>query len=307
MSTTPHQYESRAARILDTIEREAICPRSRYFFLCYNSVLWLAWVGSIALGAISIAVINTGVMHGMYGLFEATHDSWLGLTLVLVPYVWIPVFVLLVVMAQVNLRHTSTGYRYPVWQVVGSSVVLSIFFGIVLYWLGLGHAVDRMVGATMPMYPSQERIEEKLWQQPSAGRLVGMYEGERISDTVVRFMDATGATWQLETADLAASDLAILETGERVRVLGVLKPEQFAHFHACGVFPWLVGLPMPLAALNEEREAFLERVYEHRRVAIERLATLEAETYGQNGEKPPMGDCAETAAAKRIEVMYQTP
>jgi hypothetical protein len=228
----------------------------------------------------------------------------MGLTLVLVPYVWLPVFAFLVLLSLYNMRHTSTGYRYPAWQVVGSSVLLSLFFGIVLYWLGLGHAVDKMVGSAMPMYPSQERIEEKLWQQPAQGRLVGAYVPESRQGSIVRFVDAAGAAWEVETADLAPTDLSILETGQRVRVLGVLKPEQFAHFHACGVFPWLVGLPMPLSALNEEREAFIERVYEHRRVAVERLATLEAETYGQNGAKPPMGDCAETPAAKRIEAMY---
>jgi hypothetical protein len=181
------------------IESEQVCPKSRFFFLCRECSVWLFWVLSVVVGAMAVAVSLFVVMNRQYAFYEATHDNWLTFMVEALPYLWFLVFGLMAYFATFNIRHTVRGYRYPAWLIVGSSVAMSVVVGVLLQTSDLGHVVDNALGTHMKMYMSQEKMEQKLWQAPAEGRLLGQRVFEdTVPSTTVVFVDVDGG----RTSDL---------------------------------------------------------------------------------------------------------
>src|SRR5690606_40503149 len=112
--------------VLERLEREGITPHSRYYWLSYEYAFWGAWVLSVVLGAVALAVLSFTSVYIGYSLFEATHGGFLTFLIDSLPYLWLLAFALLTLVAYFNLRNTKRGYKYPLYLVVGSSFSFSI-------------------------------------------------------------------------------------------------------------------------------------------------------------------------------------
>jgi hypothetical protein len=230
--------ENLKAQILSRLEDEAIEPRSKWVCSTQEYGVWALWLGTVVLGALSVAVTFFVVSHQRFALYEVTHESFLAFAVEVLPYLWIGIFALMAAFAVVNLRHTKRGYRYPLSMILGSSVLLSFALGGLLHLAGLGFSLDNKMGAWVKGYASQERMELKWWQNPEAGRLVGKAMYVRESDsTDLRFIDMAGTAWQLELDELHDQERQLLTEGRQVRLFGT--PQDATTFHACGAMPWV--------------------------------------------------------------------
>jgi hypothetical protein len=235
---TNNQSKQLKQALYDRIEAEKVCPKSKIFFRSRECLVWLVWVISIVLGAFSVAVSLFVVTHGQYSFYEATHENFLTFMVETLPYIWIIAFGLLIIIAIYNLRHTAHGYKYPVWVIISSSLVLSFAGGSAMQFFGLGYKIDNILGKNMDMYMSQDKLERFMWQKPMDGRLVGRQVLSTVSPTsTVIFEDQGGQRWRLNISDLKQEEIERLASEESVRLLGKpVNPEMFI-FHACGVFP----------------------------------------------------------------------
>lgn len=262
--------ENLKSHILSRLEDEAIEPRAKWVCSTQEYGMWALWLATVVFGALSVAVTFFVVGHQRFALYEVTHASFVAFAIEVLPYLWIGIFLLMVVFAVVNLRHTKRGYRYPLWQILGSSVILSLALGGLLHLAGLGFSLDKKMGMWAKAYNSQERLELKWWQNPEAGRLVGtaMYVREGGS-TDVRFVDMAGTAWQLELDELHERERQLLSNGQQVRIFGALQGD--STFHACGAMPWVQdrnyrgeelnemqkGARIKIRALKEEKMAMM--------------------------------------------------
>tara|TARA_B100002051_G_scaffold276808_1_gene328697 strand:+ start:2192 stop:3112 length:921 start_codon:yes stop_codon:yes gene_type:complete len=246
------------------IESEQVCPKSRFFFLCRECSVWLFWVLSVVVGAMAVAVSLFVVMNRQYAFYEATHDNWLTFMVEALPYLWFLVFGLMAYFATFNIRHTVRGYRYPAWMIVGSSVAMSVVVGVLLQASDLGHVVDNALGTHIKMYMSQEKMEQKLWQAPAEGRLLGQRVFEdTVPSTTVVFVDVDGGRWVMDVSELNERDLTLLATQKIVRLIGRSSDVDSGRFYACGAFPWMMDRAMSLEEMRYERDMFIKRMREH--------------------------------------------
>lgn len=294
--------------LMNRIESENVCPRSRVFFRCRECFVWTFWLVSVIVGALAVAVSLFVMMHHQYALYEATHHNFLTFIVETLPYLWLIVFVAMSLFAIYNLRHTKKGYRYPVWVILASSVVASFAGGSVLQFLGFGYTIDRVLGENMAMYMSQAKQERQLWQMPEDGRLIGRQVlTTTIPTSTVIFEDSTGVRWTLNVSELTQMDLDLLATEREMRLLGTTTDLAAKRFFACGAFPWVLDKPMKMQELSAERQTFIDRVYDHKHRAEARLAELEEEAFAVSVERREdmMGTCARIAPVRRIEAsMY---
>ncbi len=294
--------------VIEMIDEKNVCPRSRWFFVCKETLVWIFWGLSVVVGALAVAVSLFVISHKPYALYEATHENFLTFIVGALPYIWILLFAITAYLAIRNLRHTKRGYRYCAWKVVVSSLVLSLAGGAVLQLFGFGYAIDHKLGEEMRMYMSQEKMEMKLWQTPTDGRLIGKQVLSTLAPTsTVIFEDSLGTRWNLTVSELMPMDLNLLESGQKVRIVGTTSDITTKQFHACGVFPWMLDRSMKMKELSAERQAFVERVYEHKDRAEERMTQLELATFKPNQRRleEATGLCAEIAPVRRIEASMQ--
>ena len=245
--------------VLERLEAEGVSPRSRIFWVCQEYVIWSLWGITILFGAISVAVVTFASMHAGYALYEATHESFLTFAVEVLPYIWFGVFILMCLLAYYNMRHTKHGYKYPLNHIIISSIGFSILGGLVLHYAGVGYYLDTYLGRVSSMYQSQEEMEIRMWQMPEAGRLIGVYDSE-LTGTYVEFTDIDGREWNLDTVDLRARDLEVLNGARKVRVLGLVASGTPMVVHACGVFPWMMERATALGELRKAKQEFLERI-----------------------------------------------
>lgn len=287
--------------VLERIETDKVCPHGRLLFVCRDSAVWLAWLLSVVVGAVAVAVTLYVLARSSSVFYEATHDSFVAFLFDVVPYAWLLIFTLMVVLAVTNLRYTKRGYRYTVVQIMASSVVLSLAGGAVLQLAGLGAVIDSRLGTGMPMYVSQDKMETALWQAPADGRLVGRQVETTVAPTsTIIFEDSAGARWTLDVSELSPYDLKLLSGLESVRIVGTTSNAVENRFHACATFPWkLENLP---GGISAQRQAFLERMYAHTERANDRVKLIEAATFAPGVFDPvEMNTCANLAMMKRVE------
>lgn len=249
-------------RVLSCIDNERVCPRGRFLFLCYDSIVWILWGLSVIIGALAVAVALFVVSESRTRLFLITHDSFWAFFLDVAPYVWVVVFGVMSLFAIVNLRHTKRGYRYTVVQLLASSVILSLAGGAALQLVGFGHGLDTALGKRVPMYVSQEKFEKKLWLMPEEGRLIGRQVVATVAPTsTVIFEDIAGERWTVTVTDLSAYDVALLASEATVRMVGTSSDSVGRRFHACGTLP--DGGGETADNMVREHRAFVERMYSH--------------------------------------------
>ena len=261
MNTMNTDRESTSCKksVLERIEKEDVCPKSRWVFTCREAGVWLLWVTSVLVGALAVAILLFVAQHHWYALYEATHDNFLTFIVDFLPYLWLSVFLAMFAAAAYNLQHTKHGYRYPLWQILLSSFVLSIVGGLALNVFGLGYKADYQLGKQMAMYKSQEKLEEMLWQNPEEGRLVGVKVFDTTATNTVIFEDSTGSRWVLDTRDMRPKDLELLNQNQSVKLLGSMTDGARQVFHPCGAFPGRI-MEQSTKRIREVREEFKEHI-----------------------------------------------
>jgi len=228
--------------ILSRIETEHVSPRSAWFFSGREYMVWTLWFLTVLLGATAVAVTLSVVVYRQYSLFEITHNSLFLFVLEVLPYLWFVIFTAMTVLAVFNLRHTKHGYRYPLWQILGSSIVVSLVAGTGFHLLGVGLMLDEQLGDKVEMYESQIKMEQKMWQAPEAGRLVGAITLEEVGldlSNKLSFKDIAGFTWEIDESELKPAEIDLLKGGNKIRLLGQVMPNNPGVFHVCGVLPWV--------------------------------------------------------------------
>lgn len=289
--------------VLERLEKDRVCPRSRLFFQFQEIVVWVLWVLSVVVGALAIAVSLFVFTYYQYALYEATHDNFFTFLVDVLPYLWIVIFGLMVLAASYNLRHTKHGYRYPVWSILLSSVVMSVVGGFTLQYFGFGYEIDESLGHWVPAYRSQEKYEHQLWQQPQAGRLFGRQVLSTLAPTTtIIFEDNQGTRWQMRVTELDDDDLALLATAKPVRLIGKVLDDEERIFHACGVFPWMMDdYSVTMDDMQRERQRFIQHVIQHMR-KLRQDATFYASSTVSTSTPSRQSVCATIAPVHRMSV-----
>ncbi len=291
--------------LFERIETEKVGPRSKLFFQGRECGVWFLWFLSVLVGSLAVAVTLFVVTHIQYEIYEATHENFFTFLVEALPYLWIIVFGLMVYVAMYNLQHTKNGYRYPVWMIVTSSVALSFVGGLSLQIFGLGYSVDRILGHQMPMYISRDKLEQRLWQVPEEGRLVGRQVLATMSPTsTIVFEDSIGQRWNMDVSELRERDIKLLASEQTVRLLGKSRDTGLKLFHACGAFPLMNGREVTMDEMLKERQSFIENVYGYANKADEHTALLDGEVFASTS-LPRRSICKDITAVRRMPVARQ--
>lgn len=132
--------------ILKELELRGASPKPRWHFLFMRALLWLLVAVSIVVGGIAISV-------GWYVFFD---NDGLHVTLAnlfqVIPYVWLFVFAVFVMLAYLGFRKTRKGYRYPAVWVVSATFAGSVLLGLVLDRFDLGQSIHKYLLAHTNFY-----------------------------------------------------------------------------------------------------------------------------------------------------------
>jgi hypothetical protein len=222
--------------IVERISQLGISPKPRWHFMLKDGVLWFLAVLATALGGLAVATSIFILTDHDWDVFRYLDRSFLMHVLVSLPYLWVVLLFLLLLLARFNFSQTRHGYRRETWQVVMASVLGSLALGLMLVAFGFDSSIHNLLLKQMPLYGRLVYNKDDIWIFPDKGLLNGF-----ILDTAdgrgFGLRDQAGGDWRIlmdENTDLCRGPH--IWPGEHVKLIGhVLQPHVF---DAESVRPW---------------------------------------------------------------------
>jgi len=220
--------------VMEQIEKKEVIPKPRWEFLLKNYSMWAVGGIALLLGAVATSSALFVLRNGDWFLLQRLSGSLLGHSVSVIPFLWIVLLIIFILLAMYQMKHTQRGYRYSFAIIVGN-VIASILLGIVMYVFGLGYVADTFVGRVLPLYSPFEERREQMWTQPENGLLSGTVLGTS-SDSMYEMQDFLGKVWSISTDKIDSVDIFILNQADEVGIIG--NKIGTSTFEACAVRPW---------------------------------------------------------------------
>ncbi len=204
-------------RLVEKIKDKKISPYPRWHFLLKKYVIWGSGLISLLIGAAAVSVMIYFVKYSGWELHLKMHQSLSHFLILTLPYFWFIFLGIFVFILSYNLQHTYKAYRYPLWQIVSVSILISIILGIIFFSIGLGSKIDDRVSRQVPFYNTVINRQLIFWFNPAEGRLVGVVSSKNI-DQSFNIVDPRGQTWRIISP--MSNSSPFLKIGQSVFLIG---------------------------------------------------------------------------------------
>ncbi len=224
--------------VLEKIKKEQIKQVPKYKFIMRNYASWLFVIFSIIVSAMAISIIILSFFNMNISIAGRASGGIIRHIMLFVPYFWFLILSLFIIFGLGNFIHTKYGYRHGYIFVVVISLILSSFFGFLIYSIGGAYKVEHYIrNASFNYYVDSELRREQMWTHADSGLLAGV-QLNTIDGDIDRFdlVDFTGKTWEIDSNKLDDKDLAIIAVVGKIAIIGTKKVGNV--FEACKIIPW---------------------------------------------------------------------
>jgi len=191
---------------------------------------------AVILGGIATSVVIFMLKTNDWGVRAHLDRSFVGFVLESLPYFWLGLLAGLLFLAYYNYRHTSKGYRYSLFVVLGVALAGFAVLGLLFFGSGLGKAVENSVLNKFPSYQKMHHQREiERWSQPEKG-LLGGEVMEFLENNELRLEDFEGNEWRVSHPRIPEDKEHFVKEGMMVKAIGEKIEE--GSFEAESVRPW---------------------------------------------------------------------
>ena len=219
--------------IVETIKKEKIIPVPKWHFLLKNYVVWGLFLISSVIGGIAFSIILLQLSDIDWEIVRRTHSGageWL---MIIAPYFWIIILILFIGIACHNFRHTSKGYKSGTFLILGTSVLVSLIAGSIVFATGISRNIETL-GNAIPYFREIHSPRMRFWMQENRGLMAGVIE-ELLQDEI-RLRNLRDKLWNIDIRDAELIDIPRLELKQRIGILG--EKIDNTHFKAHEIRPW---------------------------------------------------------------------
>lgn len=223
-------------KVLEKIKEKNIKPKSRWYFLLKNYLIWLAGFLALVAAGAALSVMIYFFRYNDFGMRGEINKSLAEMLILTMPYLWIIFLGIFVFVVYYNLKHTKTGYRYQIWFVITVAVLASIFLGAIFSLAGWGEKLDEVLEEKTPFYGQMMNPHLDFWSNPEEGRLVGLVDS-LLSNGDLNLVDKDRKEWRVEILD--ENIMMPIIVGQPIRMIGEKKAENI--FQAKKILPMMPG------------------------------------------------------------------
>ncbi len=228
---------------VEKIKKQGIAPEPRWKYLVKKYGIWSLFGVVVLFGAVSFSVTLTMLQQLDWDLYRFAHQSALIYSLTLLPYFWIVLIGMFLVLAFFDLRKTETGYKYSWLKIALASIGGIIAMGFIFSLIGLGGKFNAIVARDIPYYGQHIMMtKEKQWMQPDNGFLAGTLT--TVSKNELEISDLNGQKWKIVLEEKTLiRPVANIALGEMIKIIGSRESEVGAGgvsiFQAIEIRPWI--------------------------------------------------------------------
>ena len=213
--------------ILEKIKKDHIKPKPRWEFLLKNYIIWAGFIITILIGSLATGVMIFMVSHTDWQ-YHLTCTSPAKQILLELPYFWLVLLAIFIILALYNLKHTKKGYKYNPLIIVATSIIVSIIIGSVVYAVGGGERLENIFYQRIPFYQKIIEHRGRMLLRPEEGIIPGVVA--EVDQGYIKVMDFRGQIWEIATS---TQDFVV---GQRVILVGKNTLED--EFEGKMIKPW---------------------------------------------------------------------
>lgn len=220
--------------IIEKIKDGSIRPTPRWVFLLKSSVIWGMFILSVLFGSIAVSIIIFQISDADWDIYSKMNHNWVEFIMWALPYFWIILMALFLILAYYDFRHTKKGYRYSVFSVFGLSIVTSVLLGGGLYFSKFSEKIEGVLLSNIPQYDKLHYGKQILWQRPRQGFLSGTIIN--MNGNIFILHDFDSRDWEVEAEDSDMMPGFVLRQSTMVKMIGDFLDD--GRFHAKVISPW---------------------------------------------------------------------
>jgi hypothetical protein len=217
---------------LEKIRESGIKPIPRSIFDIKKFLFWFLVSISIIIGAISFSIILSLLVDNDWVLFNKLGFNFILKT---IPYFWIICLAIFTVLAKYYYRKTLLGHRKNVLIVIGLYGIITIFFGVIIYFIEAGEIIENYLYNSVPIYKEIIFDKEDLWDLNEKGLLSGIIVG--VDNNILELRDRNGYLWTININKANINEKVNIERCLRLRIIGDKINEGV--FNAGTIEPWI--------------------------------------------------------------------
>lgn len=221
-------------KLIQKIREEQAEPAPRWHFAVKNRLVWAAFGLAVVLGALAFSVILFAIQQTEFNIVSHLSHSGLELFLGLLPFFWIALLVVFLLVAMYSVQYSRRGYKFTLARLVGYSAALSILLGTLFFIGGGAQRLEQAFALNVSIYESVQEKKIKLWSMPEEGYLSGEIVETEMG--AFRLKDFQGKEWTVWYEGAFIPPVVLLERGEKVKLVGEVAEEGV--FAASEVRPW---------------------------------------------------------------------
>lgn len=247
-----------AKNILEKIKHDHIEPKSKWQFRTKNIAMWIFGIISLFIGGLAVAVSIFMIRHEDWDLYMQFNPNILKFAMATLPYAWIILFSIFILLAHVNFKNTKSGYKYRLQTLIAIGFIISFVLGIIFYNVGIGEYIDNTM-SRHELYTSHINKRHDRWAKPEEGRLSGIIIDIKQQHKGFTLIDRNKKHWDILIESLSNEDdflEELLQPQHKVRIIGQQIDD--SRFTAYEILPWL---PQKMHEMNlGERKNFKPRI-----------------------------------------------
>ncbi len=217
---------------LERIKESGIKPISKNIFNLKRVIFW-AFVGmALIVGIVSFSVTLSLLFNNDWDLYNKFGFNFILKTL---PYFWFVCLMVFALLCEFYYRKTLLGYRHRVVTIVGIYIVLTIIFGSVLHFFGMGEIIENSFSKNIPAYRGFMFDKNEFWSQPEEGLISGKIIS--INNDLIKLVDYNNIVWIVNINNTFVGGRVKIEEGEIVKIIGYVDSNGF--FIAEKIRPWI--------------------------------------------------------------------
>lgn len=218
--------KDRAESILQEIEKRAIVPIPRWRFLLKWFGFWLLAIVALLVGGISLATSNSILFNHdfqvdhYFSLLLFPEQPIIGNIILSIPYVWLSLLALVMLVAFYGVRQTKNGYKYSGKRFVAGFLFASIALSIGFNATMIGEYTSDYFEEHFNGYHELVDYSEGQWSDPARGYLGGrVLEYNKSSHRLV-LRDFNGVLWHVDVSQAKVSSGTLFVPGRYLKIHG---------------------------------------------------------------------------------------
>ena len=240
-----------SSSIVDRIREKKVRQIPKWLFTLKYILNWVFYAVCILLGGAAFSVILFSVQQTDFYLIDhLSHSNW-ELILGLLPFFWIIILLIFLVLAYIVVRRSKRGYKFNWLLLLGLSTAASILLGTIFFIGGGAYKLESLFIENVKNYQSVHDNKLRLWMQPENGLLAGTVNS--VNENTLILDDFYGYIWKVDYGNAIIPQSLDLSAGQKIKLIGRISSPDF--FIATEIRPWNGNFSRP----NSQRKGLQKK------------------------------------------------